>query len=271
MGTLVSIGEFSRLTHLSVKALRHYHEVGVLVPADIDARNRYRRYDLNQLPDAYVVRRLRDLDMPLDEVKGVLDTPGGDSRDRAIAEHLARMEVELAHTREVVASLRKLLTEPATALDVQHRRIGAVHAVVERSVVSGDDVEAWSKSTFAELERKVALAGLTRLGPSGSRFSSEYFERGAGEVVAFVPVADGSGVAGLEAEVARLAGGEYAVALHRGHYVDLDLTYGALGSYVAEHGIAAEGPIVEFYLVGSDTETDPAAFRTEVCRPISVQ
>ena len=38
MSTSLSIGEFARLTHLSVKTLRRYHDVGVLPPAGIDAR-----------------------------------------------------------------------------------------------------------------------------------------------------------------------------------------------------------------------------------------
>lgn len=97
-----------------------------------------------------------------------------------------------------------------------------------------------------------------------------YFEHGVGELIAFLPVTGVSGSDGLEAEITRLDGGEYAVAVHCGHYVDLDLTYGALGSYVAEHGIAADGPIMEFYLVGPDREEDPARFRTEVCWPSSV-
>ena len=36
MSTRLPIGDFSRMTHLSIKALRHYHEVGVLVPAEVD-------------------------------------------------------------------------------------------------------------------------------------------------------------------------------------------------------------------------------------------
>jgi len=44
----VPIGEFSKLTHLSVKALRHYHAIGLLEPAAIDTESSYRRYDTDQ-------------------------------------------------------------------------------------------------------------------------------------------------------------------------------------------------------------------------------
>jgi len=36
MSRNVSVGDFARMTHLSVKTLRHYHDVGLLVPDDID-------------------------------------------------------------------------------------------------------------------------------------------------------------------------------------------------------------------------------------------
>jgi hypothetical protein len=49
MGISLSIGSFSRATHLTVKTLRHYHEEGLLVPAQVDARTGYRRYTGDQI------------------------------------------------------------------------------------------------------------------------------------------------------------------------------------------------------------------------------
>ena len=48
----LSIGDFSRMTYLSIKALRHYHELGLLEPADVDPRTGYRLYDTAQVPTA---------------------------------------------------------------------------------------------------------------------------------------------------------------------------------------------------------------------------
>jgi len=92
------IGEFSRMTHLSVKALRHYHDVGVLEPATIDPSTGYRSYEARQVAMAQVIRRLRDLGMPLDSIRTVLAAPDIQTRNREIAAHLARMEDQLAQT-----------------------------------------------------------------------------------------------------------------------------------------------------------------------------
>ena len=70
MSVLVSIGDFSRMTHLSVKALRFYHDQGLLEAGRIDPATGYRFYEPGQVPVAQVIRRFRDLDMPLDQVRG---------------------------------------------------------------------------------------------------------------------------------------------------------------------------------------------------------
>src|SRR5215213_9079159 len=120
MSASVTIGEFSRLTHLTVKTLRHYHEQGLLVPYAVDGASGYRRYSVDQLPDALLIGRLRRLDMPLAEVRRVLDSTDPTQRDSAIADHLSRMEAELSRTRTIVASLRALFTSTVT-LDVRRR------------------------------------------------------------------------------------------------------------------------------------------------------
>ena len=65
------------MTHLSVKTLRHYHQVGLLEPAEVDPDTGYRYYTLEQLPTAQLIRRLRDLRMPVADVRAVLvaDSP----------------------------------------------------------------------------------------------------------------------------------------------------------------------------------------------------
>src|SRR4051794_10085367 len=119
--TKLSIGDFSRMTYLSVKALRHYHDVGVLEPAEIDPDSGYRFYVPSQVGVAQMVRRLRDLGMPLDEVRTIVQTPDPAQRDATLVAHLQRMEQQLAETQQTVASHRALLQQPQDALAVERR------------------------------------------------------------------------------------------------------------------------------------------------------
>jgi len=85
MDVRLTIGEFSKMTYLSVKALRHYHDVGLLTPDMVDPATGYRRYASSQVTTAQAIRRFRDLDMPLDDVRRVLrdrgPAPAGPDRD----------------------------------------------------------------------------------------------------------------------------------------------------------------------------------------------
>src|SRR5436309_2523130 len=121
MTATVTVGEFSRLTHLSVKTLHHYHEIGLLAPAGVDPSSGYRRYDTAQVETALLIRRLRELRMPLPEVRELVETTDGTKREETLRAHLERMEQELAHTREVVVSLRELLTPGQRVVDVEYR------------------------------------------------------------------------------------------------------------------------------------------------------
>src|SRR5215468_6901800 len=141
--TLLTIGDFSRMTHLSVKALRHYHDVGVLEPAAIDPFTGYRSYDAAQVPAAQVIRRLRDLGMPLDGIRTVLAAPDVATRNAEIAGHLARMERQLAQTQASVASLRALLSAPAPRPAVDYRTIPAVTALAIAETVTVDGFMEW--------------------------------------------------------------------------------------------------------------------------------
>jgi DNA-binding transcriptional MerR regulator len=262
----VTIGEFSRLCHLSAKTLRYYHDIGLLVPADVDGETGHRRYQPGQVGDAHLIRRLRGLDMPLAEIRTVLAAPGEESRAGALARHLDRMEAELARTRGVVASLRRLLdaVPPVTVLYRAHAPAAVLRVA---ATVTRPDVAAWCGAAFGELFGALAGAGADPAGVAGCTYSAEFFEQDAGEVVAFVPVLPGAFDG--DPRLSALPGRRYAVAVHAGPFADCDLTYGALGAHVAEHDTALAEPIVERYLVGPQHTDDEERFRTEVCWPVA--
>ncbi len=255
MATLLTIGEFARMTYLSVKALRHYDDVGLLTPAAVDSSSGYRRYAVAQVPTAQAIRRFRDLDMPLDRIRAVLEAPDPDTRDRIIVAHLREMEAKLDQTQTAVASLRALL-ERAPGGEAVHRVIpgGPCAAITDR--VAWDDVEQWLSDALDELH--VAVAIDDRAGPDAASYAPAFFEDHVGDVTAFVPTANPADAAGRVVPT-RTSDVTYAVMVHDGPFDTLDTTYAALGAHVTERGIGAPGPIRENYLDGG---------RTEVCWPI---
>ena len=266
MSVLVSIGDFSRMTHLSIKALRFYHDQGLLEPARIDPATGYRFYEPGQVPVAQVIRRFRDLDMPLDQVKAVLQAPDLETRTKEIISHLAAMEARLAEMQMSVASLRSLLEGPPDQQTVQFRSIPATPALAVRATVTAEESWAWGGGAFEEMYGRIAAAGLSPAGPGGALFPAGFFEQEQAELTAFVPVNDAPPVSGRIQSLI-IPGIEAAVMTHSGPLGDIDQTYGRLGTVVAERAIGVDGPIREYYLVPF-TEPDLSRHRTEVCWPV---
>ena len=270
MATLLTIGEFSRMTHLSVKALRHYHDTGVLEPVAVDPFTGYRSYDAAQVPAAQVIRRLRDLRMPLDSIRTVLRACDVETRNREIAAHLAQMEQQLEQTRASVAGLRALLTGPPPRMPVVLRSIPAVTALAVEETVTTDGLGEWASGAFGDLSAVLSASGLRAAGCYGALFPGDFFEVERAALTVFVPVTGGgTGAAPPEGRVrlTEIPATDAAVAVHEGDPDDIDRTYAALGEVVAERAIGVEGPIREYYVSGIPTES-ASPHRTEVCWPV---
>lgn len=268
MGVQVSIGDFSVMTGLSRKALRHYHDLGILEPTHIDVHTGYRFYDTSQVDHAQIIRRFRALDMSIPDIKALLSTEDAAARTEIITTHLAQMEEQLQQTRDTVGALRELLTPVRAPAHVQVRgeqplAVWSVGATIEIA-----EIDAWFGVTLRTLRNAVtAAAGADRAVVPGGLYDRALFLESRGRAAMFVsapPSADPPD--GVRAEI--LPAAEYAVLTHHGgHDAGIDRSYAALGTYVNERLISHQGPIREHY-IGS-TPSQPMTFTaTEICWPI---
>ena len=267
MRTRVTIGDFSRASHLSVKTLRHYHEVGLLEPSEIDPDNGYRYYSEDQIPAAQVIRRLRGLQMPVSTVKFVLAAPDSDTRNRLIVEHLNQLEHELAQTRSAVEELRDLLERPEAVEPIKHRTVPPTPAVGIQQTVDRDDIVAWWQGALGELNATIHAQRLHANGTSGGVYASELFQHGRGDATVFIPAGGSVTPVGRVVPLV-IPAAELAVARHHGSPADIDLTYGRLGAYVLKHEISVDGPVREYYPVGLLDTDDQNKWDTEIGWPI---
>lgn len=121
---MLTIGTFSLVTGLSVTSLRHYADVGVLVPAEVDVATGYRRYDLAQVPAGRTVALLRRLGVPVDGLRrAVTEGP-----DEVLREHRDRLESSLDEARTRLSTVDRYLKE---GLPVSAVRISQVTVVAD--------------------------------------------------------------------------------------------------------------------------------------------
>lgn len=269
MSRSLPIGDFARATHLSVKALRYYHRVGVLIPADVDPVTGYRRYRADQIPIAQIIRRFRNLEMPIEDIQAVLAAPDVAIRGQVIATHLGRLEALLERTQQAAATLRDLLAtqEPSALAEFAHVSMPVTAAAAIRETINIREAEAWYQGALGELYASLDSQGVIATGSAGGCYSDALFNEERGEATVFLPC---DGAFRSTGRIAALAvpAVELATTTHTGPHAGIDRAYGALATYVAEHALGVEGEIREYYLVDHHSTTDSSQWRTRIGWPI---
>lgn len=273
---LMSIGMFSRSTLVSVKSLRSYHEQGLLVPDSIDPSTGYRSYRVSQLTDAAIIKRLRDLDVPLRDIAEVVTARDPDVTRKVIAEHETEMRSRLAEVTRIVDELQEALDRPALHTPIHVRTEPAVHALSYSGVVNAADYASFLDPAFAALFAAVGMVGAVPVGPGAARYPATV-ETADEPIEAFVPIAEAvpvpRPVQDTGVVLALIPAATCAVATHIGGYDTIGDTYRQLGAWVARNSTSADQPIREHYVVSTDPETLqllPAdQLRTEISWPIT--
>jgi DNA-binding transcriptional MerR regulator len=246
---LLTIGDFSRAVQLSAKALRFYHRAGVLAPAVVDEQNGYRLYAPEQIADAQIVRTLRALDLPVESIRVVMAESRIEARSELLAQHLRHLEQKLDETRTAVRSLRSMLEEPSTPIEITHRRIPETRVIAVRETIALPDLGRWFRRSVATLRDVAPRSQPSSIGPIGGLWSTELFAEEHGEATLFLPtgtglderiIADAVGLSILD-----LPAVELAVAVHDGPDETVPRVYAALGEHVARHELGTDAPVRE--------------------------
>jgi DNA-binding transcriptional MerR regulator len=267
---LLAIGAFSRATSLSVKTLRAYHELGILVPASVDPRTGYRSYTSAQLADAVVVVRLRALDVPLPHVREILDAHDPDVTRRVLAQHRERMQDRLAETERIVAELTGGLAA-STHTPVHVRAEPGEQTVRIVGDVTMDAIGGWLERAYLRLMDVLQLAGVVPAGASAALYEAEIPDDDGERVEAYFPIGspfvipDGC----RDVSLGEVPAATVAVLMHHGAFTTIGDTYQALGAWVARHAEPTGERVRERYLVGPDRSPDPESWRTEIAWPIT--
>jgi DNA-binding transcriptional MerR regulator len=267
---LLTIGAFSRACLLSIKALRAYHEAGILVPARVDPRTGYRAYHPSQLTDAAVIRRLRALDLPLDQVREVVEAHDPEVTRRVLARHEAAMRQRLDEVVRIVGELQRGVAQPSTHTPVHVRRTPALHTLACRGSVAEADFPAFLGDAYSRLTGLLDRLGIEPAGPSGALYPPEISDDGPEPVEAYVPIPEAVALPDDRGPVVlgEVPAARVAVLVHAGSYETIDTTYRQLGAWVAVNAQPADLRVREVYVVSYGDTSDTDQFSTEIHWPI---
>jgi len=269
---MFTIGEFSKITGLTVKTLRFYHEKGLLVPAAIDPPTGYRSYDDRNVERARVIVALRTLEFSLDDIAEILADCGDDEemlpfleRQRAsLAERMGQLAGAVRQIERLIHEQRlgrEEETMSAKAFDVEERDL-------EPMLVAGVRM----KGHYSDCGRGFAMLA-KRLGryiagkPLCLYYDCEYREGDADFEPGF-PVRREVEADGVSLH--RLPGGRCISLVHRGPYEELGRSYARALKYAKQHGYELQLPTREVYLKGPGMifRGNPKKYLTEIQLPL---
>jgi len=263
---MLSIGEFSRATSLTIKTIRLYHEKGLLQPARIDLATGYRYYNSQSLERARVIIGLRDLDFSLAEIKEVLSSCQDDSDVLAFLERQKlAVEEKLKRYGDIRASLESIIRGEREALMTAQN---SSHQVEEKNLqpllIAGIRMKGKYSDCgklFGKLYRAVGRHAGGK--PFNLYYDGEYREDDA-DFESCIPIKKSCELE--EISVRELAGGRCVSLLHRGPYKDLGRSYERIFEYIRGKELKPLLPSREIYVKGPGMifRGNPKKYITEI-------
>ena len=260
----ISIGRFAGLTGISANTLRRYDEAGLLSPAYTDPFTGYRLYAIEQLDTGIMIRLLRDLDVPLDEVKAlvgagqpIVRTALGQHRERLV-DRRTELDRMLARVDAILQEERGLLPYEVAVVGLRPARVLSCRTTTTRPLL--DDA---INSCLVELEGRIADLAAHALGREIVLYHNVLAWYQGIDLEVCLPIeSDSESVGWL------LPGGTAMQTLYRGPWDDLWQAYASMLAQIARAGQVICGPIREAYLVDERDTADPQEYVTQITWPV---
>jgi len=262
-----SIGPFSRITGLTIKTLRLYHEKGLLEPRVTDPNTGYRYYDSRNVEQARAIAYLRQMEFPLAEIVEILKHFEQDEDILGFLEHQRNtIEARMVQLNQVAHSLNAVIqAEREVKQMLQNVDNEIREKEVEPVEVAGLRWKGKYADTGKAFQQLGRLAGRYIDGKAiNLYYDTEYKEEDA-EVESCFQVKKGIKEKG-DFSIHTLPGGHCVSILHKGPYDQLSRSYSRLFAYLQEKKYPVQLPIREIYLKGPGMifKGNPKNYLTEI-------
>lgn len=262
----LTIGELSRATALTVKTLRHYHERGVLLPARVDPDSGYRYYDHTAVERARVIKALRALDLPVEEVKKILDDCSDDADAlRFLEAHRDIIAERMSHLRSIAQTLDTVIRTEKEALHVSTQQFSIEDKQLPPQLVAGIRMRGRFEQCREAFKKLGRSFGFGLAGKSGMLIYDEEYKEDDADFEPFFPVRRAKKV-DAEIQVRELPGGRALCVVHRGPYARSNVAYGRLLEEIRKRGLEPCTPSREIYIKGPGMlfRGNPEKYLTEI-------
>jgi DNA-binding transcriptional MerR regulator len=269
---MLRIGEFSALSQISIYMLRHYDEIGLLIPENIDKFTGYRYYSETQLPIANKIRVLKSMGLSLPLIKEILTNYAED------CELKTYLETQAVHQKEKIELMQRQLTliestirhlehpSPIPSYSVTLKEFAQHNVISYRQIITTPDQEGILWVRLAEETKSLNLHYTNPQWNIAIFHDGQFIEEN------------------LDVEVQKSVGGIYqdiglakfktvdaivaATLTFKGHYMNLPVANEAIARWIVDNHYKISGPHFNIYHISPETESSFADMITEVCFPV---
>ena len=265
---MYTIGEFSRITSITVKALRLYHDKGLLQPSFIDQDTNYRYYAKRDIEIASVISELKTMKFSLSEIKNALSEMTDEAEmTQVLAQKKTKIEREIESLNAISSVIDVILTKEREALkmtvdtdDVQRKQLADIDVILLKW--QGEYSE-----TGKAMGKLYRAGGRHAAGPAFNLYFDVEFKEVA-TVESCLPVKKQ-----VKSKLAYkcLKGGDFYTLVHIGPYEKIGASYAKIFAHIKSQGHTASIPSREIYIKGPGMifKGNPEKYLTEIQIPIS--
>ena len=269
---MIRIGDFSKLSRISVKTLRYYDEMSLLKPVEVDPFTGYRLYEYSQLSDLNRILALKDLGFSLEEIGRLLDDGLSVEQMRGMlklreTEARQRVQEEAERLERIRTRLRQIEQENGMSrYDVVIKKVDEVKIASVRGVVPTPPEQG---VLWYELDDYLEAS---RVRPNGACFTlyhDDEFKEHEWDVEVCEPIYMELNESERIKVRTLFAVESMACTLHNGSFTTISEAYNAIGKWITDNGYRITGPCREVYLrpAKNNSQTDPETV-TEIQFPV---
>ncbi len=260
-----SIGEFSKITSLSIKSLRLYHEKEILVPAEVDEFTGYRYYNEANYDMARSIKILKDYEFTLAEIKEILDQCDEESEIlEQLHSKLREIQNKIERYKEISYSIESLINSEREnkmktdqEFDIEEKEVKTILIAGYRMKGKYKDVGEGFKIICKKMARYTN-------GKAMNLYYDGEFKEDDADFEPCMPVRKGSSTDKIS--VRELPGGKCVSLIHKGPFESLNESYKKIFAYINENGYKIKLPSREIYLKGPGMifKGNPINYLTEI-------
>lgn len=266
---MYTIGQFSKIGQVSVKTLRYYDSIALLVPTYTDKSTNYRYYSEDQIAHLLLILELKKYDLKLEQIKAVLDSNDTRLLKTFLNEQLHEIDKNIMHNIEMKSLIQRKLNKISSGGNIMEERkefeislqeFNPVKVISVRQTITMDNING----LFGKAFEKAFKNGISPVGAPMTVYHDKNFNYDNADIELLLPIPQNCPYN----EAGMFEPGLCAYTVFNGGYSQIGDAYANVMKWIEENNYEICGAPFDVYIKGPQQTSAPDDFITEVYFPV---